>query len=104
MTVDERGIAEVAMVRADKMNAIDAAMFKGLIDAIDQLRGDKRVRVVVVHGEGRGVLRGARHGPVSRDGLWARAAARWATSSRARTVWPTALNRWRGAGANCRCR
>jgi enoyl-CoA hydratase/carnithine racemase len=58
VTVDERGIAEVAMVRADKMNAIDAAMFKGLIDAIDQLRGDKRVRVVVVHGEGRGFCAG----------------------------------------------
>ena len=58
MTVDERGVAEVAMVRADKMNAIDAAMFKGLIDAIDQLRGDRRVRVVVVHGEGRAFCAG----------------------------------------------
>jgi len=58
VTVDERGVAEVAMVRADKMNAIDAAMFKGLIDAIDQLRGDKRVRVVVLHGEGRAFCAG----------------------------------------------
>ena len=58
VTVDERGVAEVAMVRADKMNAIDAAMFKGLIDAIDQLRGDRRVRVVVVHGEGRAFCAG----------------------------------------------
>ena len=58
MTVDERGVAEVAMVRADKMNAIDAAMFKGLIDAIDQLRGDRRVRVVVLHGEGRAFCAG----------------------------------------------
>jgi enoyl-CoA hydratase/carnithine racemase len=58
VTVDDRGIAEVAMVRADKMNAIDAAMFKGLIDAIDQLRGDRRVRVVIVHGEGRAFCAG----------------------------------------------
>src|SRR5215510_8335977 len=58
VTVDERGVAEVAMVRADKMNAIDAAMFKGLIDAIDQLRGDRRVRVVVLHGEGRAFCAG----------------------------------------------
>jgi len=58
VSVDERGVAEVAMVRADKMNAIDAAMFKGLIDAIDQLRGDRRVRVVVVHGEGRAFCAG----------------------------------------------
>ena len=34
VTVDDRGVAEVAMVRADKMNAIDAAMFKALIDAM----------------------------------------------------------------------
>src|SRR6187455_1149803 len=46
VTVDERGVAEVAMVRADKMNAID------------QLRGDKRVRVVVLHGEGRAFCAG----------------------------------------------
>src|SRR5688572_30682801 len=58
VTVDERGVAEVAMVRADKMNAIDAAMFKGLIDAIEQLRSDRRVRVVVVHGEGRAFCAG----------------------------------------------
>jgi enoyl-CoA hydratase/carnithine racemase len=58
VTVDDRGVAEVAMVRADKMNAIDAAMFTGLIGAIDQLRGDKRVRVVVLHGEGRAFCAG----------------------------------------------
>jgi enoyl-CoA hydratase/carnithine racemase len=58
VTVDERGVAEVAMVRADKMNAIDGAMFKGMIDAIDQLRGDRRVRVVVLHGEGRAFCAG----------------------------------------------
>src|SRR6185436_4767239 len=58
VTVDERGVAEVAMVRADKMNAIEAAMFKGLIDAIDRLRTDKRVRVVVLHGEGRAFCAG----------------------------------------------
>jgi len=58
VTVDERGVAEVAMVRADKMNAIDAAMFQGLIDAIDQLRDDRRVRAVVLHGEGRAFCAG----------------------------------------------
>jgi enoyl-CoA hydratase/carnithine racemase len=58
VTLDERGVAEVAMVRADKMNALDAAMFKGLIDAIDQLRGDRRVRAVVLHGEGRAFCAG----------------------------------------------
>jgi len=58
VTVDDRGVAEVAMVRADKLNAIDAAMFKGLIGAIGQLRNDKRVRAVVVHGEGKAFCAG----------------------------------------------
>ena len=58
VSVDERGVAEVAMVRADKMNAIDAAMFEALITAIDTLSRDARVRVVVVHGEGRAFCAG----------------------------------------------
>ena len=58
VSVDERGVAEVAMVRADKMNAIDAKMFEALIAAIDTLSRDARVRVVVVHGEGRAFCAG----------------------------------------------
>src|SRR5215831_13375878 len=58
VTVDDHGVAEVAMVRVDKLNEIDAAMFKGLIGAIDQLRSDKRVRAVVLHGEGRAFCAG----------------------------------------------
>lgn len=58
VTVDERGVAEVAMIRADKMNALDSAMFKGLVGAIDALREDRRVRAVVLHGEGRAFCAG----------------------------------------------
>ena len=58
VTVDERGVADVAMVRADKMNAIDAAMFEALIATIDRVRSDKRVRAVVLHGEGRAFCAG----------------------------------------------
>lgn len=58
ITVSAEGVAEVAMVRADKMNAIDAAMFQALVDAIAQLRADRRVRVVVLHGEGRAFCAG----------------------------------------------
>jgi enoyl-CoA hydratase/carnithine racemase len=58
VTIDERGVAEVAMIRADKMNALDSAMFKGLIGAIDELRGEPRVRAVVLHGEGRAFCAG----------------------------------------------
>ncbi|MBX3621016.1 MAG: crotonase/enoyl-CoA hydratase family protein [Rhizobacter sp.] len=58
VSVDERGVAEVALVRADKMNAIDAAMFRAINEAIEQLRADPRVRAVVVHGEGRAFCAG----------------------------------------------
>jgi enoyl-CoA hydratase/carnithine racemase len=58
VTVDEHGVAEVAMVRADKMNALDPHMFRALIDAIAQLRGDARVRAVVLQGEGRAFCAG----------------------------------------------
>jgi enoyl-CoA hydratase/carnithine racemase len=58
ISVDEHGVADVALTRADKMNAIDAAMFRAINDAIEQLRTDARVRAVVVHGEGRAFCAG----------------------------------------------
>ena len=56
--VDAQGMAEVAMVRADKMNALDAAMFRSLLGAIDRLKADPAVRVVLLHGEGRAFCAG----------------------------------------------
>jgi enoyl-CoA hydratase/carnithine racemase len=56
--VDAQGVAEVAMVRVDKMNALDPEMFRALIAAIARLRTDARVRAVVLHGEGRGFCAG----------------------------------------------
>jgi len=56
--VDDHGVAEVAMVRTDKMNALDPAMFQALIDAIAQVRADASVRAVVLHGEGRAFCAG----------------------------------------------
>ena len=56
--VDGQGVAEVALVRADKMNALDTAMFEALIDAIARLRADVKVRAVVLHGEGRAFCAG----------------------------------------------
>ena len=58
VSVDDHGVAEVAMVRADKMNALDPEMFRALIAAIAQVRGDARVRAVVLHGEGRAFCAG----------------------------------------------
>lgn len=51
-------IADVKMVRADKMNALDDAMFSALIDTAAELDANKDVRVVVLSGEGRAFCAG----------------------------------------------
>src|ERR1700738_936567 len=47
------GVSDVRLVRADKMNALDAAMFDALVAASDRLAQEKGVRAVVLSGEGR---------------------------------------------------
>jgi enoyl-CoA hydratase/carnithine racemase len=47
------GVADVRLNRPDKMNALDDAMFRGIIDAGLQLKDDKSVRAVVLWGGGR---------------------------------------------------
>ncbi len=54
----EDGVADVRLMRPDKMNALDDAMFEGIAGAIDQLKSDKTVRVVVLSGEGRAFCAG----------------------------------------------
>lgn len=51
-------IADVRLTRADKMNAIDPAMFEQLGAAIDALATRKDVRCVVLSGEGRAFCAG----------------------------------------------
>jgi enoyl-CoA hydratase/carnithine racemase len=51
-------IADVRLNRADKMNAIDPAMFEGIANAIDRLGAMAEVRVVVLSGEGRAFCAG----------------------------------------------
>lgn len=52
------GVATVTMVRADKHNALDQAMFDGLTNAAEQLVRDTSVRAVVLHGEGKSFCSG----------------------------------------------
>ena len=52
------GIADVRLVRADKMNALDAAMFDALIAATARLATEKGLRAVVLSGEGRAFCAG----------------------------------------------
>ncbi|WP_300553492.1 crotonase/enoyl-CoA hydratase family protein [Maricaulis sp.] len=49
----ENHVAKVEMVREDKLNALDPAMFDALIDAAGWLREKPRARVVVLCGRGR---------------------------------------------------
>jgi enoyl-CoA hydratase/carnithine racemase len=57
ITVDN-GIADVRLNRPDKLNALDQAMFQGIVDAGEGLKGEPGVRVVVLSGEGRGFCAG----------------------------------------------
>jgi enoyl-CoA hydratase/carnithine racemase len=52
------GVADVRLVRADKMNALDAAMFDALVAATGRLSKEKGVRAVVLSGEGRAFCAG----------------------------------------------
>lgn len=52
------GVADVRLVRADKMNALDQAMFEALVAATERLSREKGVRVVVLSGEGRAFCAG----------------------------------------------
>jgi enoyl-CoA hydratase/carnithine racemase len=56
--VGDSGVATVTMVRADKHNALDQAMFQGLVDAAEQVAEDKSVRAVVLHGDGKSFCSG----------------------------------------------
>lgn len=58
MRIDDNGVATATMVRADKHNALDQAMFEGLMNAAEQLASDRSVRAVVLHGEGRSFCSG----------------------------------------------
>jgi enoyl-CoA hydratase/carnithine racemase len=51
-------VATATMVRPDKHNALDRAMFDALHGAIDRLKGEPGVRCVVVRGEGRSFCSG----------------------------------------------
>ncbi|PKP98690.1 MAG: enoyl-CoA hydratase [Alphaproteobacteria bacterium HGW-Alphaproteobacteria-13] len=58
ITMLDGGIADVRLIRADKMNALDAAMWSALIEAIDELKAKPGLRVVVLSGEGRAFCAG----------------------------------------------
>ncbi|KPK16329.1 MAG: enoyl-CoA hydratase [Myxococcales bacterium SG8_38] len=57
LNVDD-AVATVRMSRPEKRNALDAAMFEGLIRTGKEIMANKSIRAVVIHGEGKGFSAG----------------------------------------------
>ena len=59
ITVDiQGGVADVRLVRVDKMNALDDRMFSALIEMGERLKAEAGLRAVVLSGEGRAFCAG----------------------------------------------
>jgi enoyl-CoA hydratase/carnithine racemase len=56
--VGDDGVAVVTLVRGEKHNALDLAMFEQIVGAAEQLRDAPGVRAVVLHGEGKSFCSG----------------------------------------------
>ncbi|MBO9715179.1 crotonase/enoyl-CoA hydratase family protein [Sphingomonas sp.] len=54
----EDGVADVRLARPDKLNALDPAMFDGIVAAIAELEAMAGLRAVVLSGEGRAFCAG----------------------------------------------
>ncbi len=52
------GVADVRLVRADKMNALDDAMFSALVETGERLKTEASLRAIVLSGEGRAFCAG----------------------------------------------
>ena len=101
------GVADVRLVRADKMNALDAAMFEALVAATERLAYEKGVRAVVLSGEGRAFCAGldmGRFQAMKDSGGNGVAGGEKRDLRCAPMAWQIFRSRRYGAGGNCRCR
>jgi enoyl-CoA hydratase/carnithine racemase len=64
----EAGVADIRLTRADKMNALDDAMFEALIAAGERMKTERGVRCVIISGEGRAFCAGLDMGNFQRMG------------------------------------
>jgi len=58
IAVEEDGVAQLRLIRSDKLNALDSAMFDALLEAGQALYEARNVRAVVMAAEGRGFCAG----------------------------------------------
>ena len=76
------GVADVRLVRTDKMNALDDAMFSALVATGERLKSEKGVRAVVLSGEGRAFCAGLDMGNFGQMATGTRNSARLVETSR----------------------
>jgi enoyl-CoA hydratase/carnithine racemase len=62
------GVADVRLVRSEKMNALDDAMFEALIQTGERLKSEPGVRAAVLSGEGRAFCAGLDMGNFAKMG------------------------------------
>src|SRR3954451_23396492 len=85
-------VAVVTLTRPDKHNALDGAMFEGILAAADEVAATPGVRAVVLHGEGPSFCSGLdvaslMSGPISLDDILERDGRRANLAQRACTDW-----------------
>jgi methylglutaconyl-CoA hydratase len=82
-SLDERGVATLSLNRPEVGNAYNDEMIQGLLDAMDSLSGNLRVRAVLLKGNGKHFQAGA-------DLSWARAVSRASAQDNVRASRATA--------------
>src|SRR3954466_14154166 len=85
-------VAVSTLTRPDKHNALDGAMFEGILAAADEVASTPGVRAVVLHGEGKSFCSGLdiaslASGPISMDDILERDGRRANVAQRACTDW-----------------
>src|SRR3954464_6325286 len=88
----EDHVAVVSLNRPDKHNALDGAMFEGILAAAEQVAETPGVRAVVLHGNGKSFCSGLdvaslMSGPISLDDILQRNGRRSNIAQRACTDW-----------------
>jgi len=68
ISMDSDGVAQVRLIRSDKMNALDPDMFAALLDAGRTLYETAGLRAVVLAGEGRSFCAGLDMGSMAQTG------------------------------------
>src|SRR5437763_15330148 len=91
IAVDDH-VAVVTLSRPDKHNALDHAMFEGILGAAEEVASTPGVRAVVLHGDGPSFCSGLDvasflNGPVSLEVLCGRDGGRESCDTPARTEW-----------------